>query len=53
MEKVRFQLLSEDELTKLAEECKTKNTKRGTNTWLNVYKNWAVERNVQVQTVYV
>ena len=49
MEKVRFQLLSEDELAKLAEECNNKNTKRGTNIWLNVYKCWAVERNTKVQ----
>ena len=49
MEKVRFQLLSEDELAKLAKECNNKNTKRSTNTWLNVYKSWAVERNMKVQ----
>ena len=49
MEKARFQLLSEDELAILAEECNNKNTKRSTNTWLNVYKSWAVERNMKVQ----
>ena len=49
MEKARFQLLSEDELAILADECNNKNTKRSTNTWLNVYKSWAVERNMKVQ----
>ena len=37
----RFQLLSEEDLAALSENSSNKNTKRSTNTWLNVYKNWA------------
>ena len=44
MEGSKFQLLDDNDLKKLSENASNKNTKMSTNTWLNVYKSWAVAR---------
>ena len=40
----RFQLLSDDDRENLSDKAKNINTNRSTNTWINVYKSWARER---------
>ena len=40
----RLASYNEDELQKLKEQSKSKNTKQSTQTWLNVWRSWAVER---------
>ena len=37
----RFKLLSDDDLLLLSDNSSNINTKRGTNTWINVYREWA------------
>ena len=48
----RFQLLSTQELSKLSDNAKNNNTTKSTNTWLNVYHLWAVERSKGDLTSY-
>ena len=43
MEK-RFKLLSDADLQNLSAKSESKNTKRSTSTWINVYQTWAKER---------
>ena len=42
----RFQLLSDEDLEKLSLNSENKNTKKSTNNWVRVYKQWAGERSV-------
>ena len=40
----RFALLDADDMRKLGEMSKNKNTKRSTNTWIKVFQDWAMSR---------
>ena len=42
----RFVVLGDDELQKLKEKANNSNTKRSTQTWFNVWRSWAEERNI-------
>ena len=43
---IRFQLLSEEDLKKLSESAEHQNTKKGTNNWVKIYKQWVHERSI-------
>ena len=42
----RFPLLSEEDLKKLSESAENQNTKKSTNNWVKIYKQWAHERSI-------
>ena len=44
----RFALLNENELKKLTDKCKNRNTTYSTQTWINSYRAWAIERQKNV-----
>ena len=41
-----FQLLSEEDLKELSESAENQNTKKSTNNWVKIYKQWAHERSI-------
>ena len=43
---IRFQLLSEEDLKKLSENAEHQNTKKRTNNWVKIYKQWVHERSI-------
>ena len=48
MEKQRFALLSSQDMLKLSEHAKNKNTLRSTNTWISAYREWAALRGKKI-----
>ena len=44
----RFSLMTPDLLQKLSDDSQNKNTNRSTNNWVNVYKQWATERQCEL-----
>ena len=43
-----FQLLSEEDFKNLSEIAENQNTKKSTNNWVKLYKQWAHERSINI-----